>query len=315
MAEQDCFPAVFTALDIFLPKVVVGVVQTYKIDHLLYRDGGMLTSDQSGATDKPRPSARTYKRHIRWYDGPHHYTILQIYKKGIEFALVSDKYEQCHQFVWCKDFLHDVIYSAVNNAGFLIYRFNYSPFNDPRPCLKELRLLVSNAKDNRLRKLLPACLDFLHQIEDRLGIPHTTIREVANPEPDRSKAGVFLFRGHRRWLHSAPMLSLYMLLLRVGLSHTAGKPFTETIQGLKDKLIKPYQPRDPQWLIDSESAFHKILRIGDKRIFYRDIKNNYPPNLIIDQVHNCFGILGFANDMLKHKLRKPVPVPYWHRHR
>jgi len=265
------------------------------------------------ASEGLRLPLKTYKRNIVWYNEPNSYTILQIYKKGLEYALVSDKYQQCHQFVWCKDFLHDVVHATVNNFGFELYGFLYSPLNDPKPCLKEIRLLISNSKDKKLASLIPSCVDFLNQIEARIKMSKTIVRKVANPQCDRKKTGVFLFQGNSRWLMSPPMLSLYTWLIRIGLCHKIGTSFKETIKALKEKTISPYQVKDAQWIKDCEVALHKIIRLGDKKIFYRDIKMNYPESLNIDEVHNRLGILSYSFDIIVHSLKQKVPIPYWHR--
>ena len=111
---------------------------------------------------------------------------------------------------------------------------------------------------------------------------------------------------------SPPMLSLYTLLVRVGFSHFAGKEFTDTIKGIKEGLIKPYQNKDCKWITEVEPALYKIFRIGDKNLFYKDINLNYPSSMSIDTIHNRMGIIGYANDMIAKNAGQPVMMPYWH---
>lgn len=252
-----------------------------------------------------------YKRYITWKQAPVQSKILQIYSKGLEYALVSENYEQCHPFVWCKDFLHDVIFGTVNNRWFEVYKFRFNPALDPVPCLDKIRLLLTNSKDKRFSHKIPAVLDFINQIEDRLNIKKTFARKCHLPPEEYRNSGVYMFQGSRRWLHAPPMLSLYSLLLRVGFVHTLGDEYTKTIKGIISGEIKPYQKKDTHWLKSVEPALQTILRIGDRRIFYSDIHMNYPSKLSIDTIHNRMGIIGFASDMLHKQNGDPILIPYW----
>ena len=238
--------------------------------------------------------------------------ILQIYSKGLEFALVSDNFEQCHPFVWCKDFLHDVIFSTVHGNKFDIYRFFYDPARNPTACLRELRLLVTNSRDSRLTSRVDACLAFLNQIEGSLGLKQTRVRKCLQSPPEY-RHGVYLFQASRRWLSAPPMLSLYSFLIRIGFCHQPGTSFATTISLIKSGMLKPYQPKDAKWLADIEPAIYKIIKHGDKNIFYRSIKKNYPENFLIDRIHNNLGIMSFATDMRLRAAGHPTTMPYWHR--
>jgi len=237
--------------------------------------------------------------------------ILQLYEKGIEYALVSDKNEQCHSFVWCKDFLHDVVYSSVNNRSIDIYRFKYDPNKDPRPCLKKLKILVTNSKDKKIENKILKCLDFINQIEFFLKIKPTKALCCSNPPEGYNK--VFLFNANKRWVNAPPMLSLYTLLIRLGFSHEINDNFLTTLEKIKLGINKTNQRYDKKWLLEIQEALNQIFKFGDKKIFSKDIKKNYPSNAVIDTVHNKMGIIGYSNDV-KNKLKNlPVTVPLWHK--
>ena len=95
--------------------------------------------------------SKGYKRHINWKKDPS-VQIWQIYKQGMEFAFLSNNNEQCNQFVWCKDFLQDMVYATLHNKLVDIYQFKYNPNHDPNPCLSKIRLLVANANDSKFNK-------------------------------------------------------------------------------------------------------------------------------------------------------------------
>lgn len=253
-----------------------------------------------------------YNRYIDWLPVAPNLRILQMYSKGLEYSLVSADYRQCHPFVWCKDFLHDVLYATINNKWFEIYKFRFNPSIDAKPCLDKIRLMLTNSKDKKFSEKIPAILDFINQVEDRLKIKKTFVRKCADPPEGYKKAGVFIFEGSKRWINAPPMLSLYTLLLRIGCSHTLGQPFMKTIEGISSGDIKGYQKKDAFWLRNTDIAFQKILRLGDRKIFHKDIKLNYPNNLQINSIHNKMGIIGFATDMILNAVGEPVIVPYWH---
>ena len=257
-------------------------------------------------------SKRINKKRVVWQDVSNKTKILQVYNKGLEYCLLSSNYEQCHQFVWCKDFLHDVVQSSLHNKKFEIYKFNYDPPHDPNPCIREIRIAVANSCDAKLGKKILSCVDFINQIELKLNIPLTKVRICLNPLECYKKSGVFIFQGNKRWINSPPMLSLFSLLIRVGFSHSKGQEYQKTIRSLKNGFFKPYQKKDARWINEIEPALHKIIRIGDRKIFYKDIKLNYPASINIDAMHNRMGIVGFACDLIAKNAGQSVTMPYWH---
>lgn len=252
-----------------------------------------------------------YKRYVTWQKSKNRADIWQIYSKGMEFAFLSANNEQCNQFVWCKDFLQDMIYATLHKKWVDIYQFKFSPYTDPLPSLEKIKLLVANANDSKLGKKVHNSLDMLNQVEDRLGIKRSILRECWLPPESYKKGGVWMFEGSKRWLNAPPMLSLYSLLIRVGCVHTVGENFEKTIDEIISGNIKPYQKKDALWLKHAKPGIEKILRIGDRRIFYRSIKDNYP-NLDIDVIHNQLGITGFAADLQDKAKGRSVQIPYWH---
>lgn len=253
-----------------------------------------------------------YKRYIQWRPLPANSKILQIYSRGLEYSLVSDDYKQCHNFVWCKDFLHDVMHATLNNRTIDIYKFRYNPSENPHPSLNKIRLMITNSKDKRLKKKIPNCLDFLNQIEEKLKIKKSIVRQCWMPQEPYRAAGVFMFEGSKRWIQAPPMLSLYSLLLRVGLSHKVGDSFTKTINGIKNRTIRASQKYDRKWLESIEPALDKLFRLGDRKIFHKNIQENYPKRFVIDVVHHRLGIIGFSADILYAALGESVIVPHWH---
>lgn len=254
----------------------------------------------------------SYLKSILWYPQRVHDKVLQIYKSGLEFALVSDENAQCHPFVLCKDFLHDVAFSCVHGRNIDIYRFQYNPHAQPNCCFRQTRILFSNSKDWDLQERILGLKDFVNQIESSLKMRKSVVRRCKNPPAAYRRSGVFLIQSNRRWIASPPMLSLFALLLRVGLVHRQGDHYKATIRAIINGDVASYQKKDRKWLRLIEPVLHKIIRLGDRRLFCGGLRSNYP-NLPIEDVHNSLGVVGLASDMVAARIGRQVYVPQWHR--
>jgi hypothetical protein len=256
---------------------------------------------------------KIYNKTIKWYKNPSENKIFQIYKKGLEYSLLSDNDHQCHPFVWCKDFIHDVIYASINKTEFKAYKFHYNPNLNPNPSLKKAKILIADSKDENFSKRINNVLDFLNQFENKIKIKPSTIKKCKKAPEQYEKNGVYLVEGDKRWINSPPMVSLYTLLIRVGFSHTIKCDFLETIDKIKANKLQTYQKKDNYWLKAIEPAIEKILNFGDQNIFLKDMKSNYPPKLKPNIVHNKLGIIGYSNDIVKKENNISVVIPDWHK--
>jgi len=242
---------------------------------------------------------------IAWYTDS--MGLSQALSSGLEFAFVSKNYEQCCPFVLCKDYLQDAIYNHLHKAKKSIYGFKYDPDKHFPLHLEQCRLVLANSSDSKFRDKVPVCLDFINQIETKLKIAKTKARECADPPKKYLRGGVFLFEGSRRWLISPPMVSLYTLLLRVGFCHVEGDSFEQTIKDILNKKRSAYQGEDYNRLRNSQKGLERILKTGDRKIFPRDMKRNYPKGISINTLHNDLGICAFSCGDTKGQF------PNWHK--
>jgi hypothetical protein len=226
---------------------------------------------------------------------------------GLEFSFVSENYCQICPFVLCKDYLQDAIYNQLYRTKKKIYGFQFISQKGQEICLSKTKIIIANSQDKILRKKIPACLDFLHQIESQLKIVKTKVRECASPPIKYAAGGVWLLEGSKRWMRSPPMISLYTMLIRVGFSHTLGKDFWDTINGICNCSVTPYQAEDRDRLTNSLKGIKRILAEGDRKIFPEDIKKNYPKGLRIQDMHDNLGICSFSSG----DTRSLVPI--WHK--
>jgi len=238
--------------------------------------------------------------------------ILQVYRQGLEYSLLSADNRQCCYFVWCKDFLQDAIQGYLYDTRKETYGFEYDPSLHPPIDLRRARILITNSRDSEFDKKIPPCLDFLNQIEVRLKLRKTTCTRCVPTPRKYQKCGVWLFEGSRLWQIAPPMLSLYTLFIRVGFAHKVGTPWNFTVNHVRTGLLEPYQrgryTSDKTQLEEAQDGIRKIMRFGPRRLFHRDIFENYPEDMDIDTMHNEMGIVSFSNETTK------LYIPYWHRY-
>lgn len=256
--------------------------------------------------------------------------ISQIPKDGLEFAYVSEDYRQVHQLVWCKDFMQDAAYGFLNNKAIEIYGFEYNPVKNPPLYTDQTRLLVCNWRDKEFQgKLLKNCLPFLNGIETQLKMKKTVVERCVNPPPIYRRSGVFIIEGSKRWMASPPMISLYTLLIRIGLVHVPTQSFSDTLSQIQAGALKPYnwQPDQPSKYADSgfihedndsdflnrgRAGLDRILKYGDRRLFHNKIEDNYAitdsdDEVSVETLHESCGLGGFSSGHTKNYF------PYWHR--
>ncbi len=231
--------------------------------------------------------------------------LAQIYTSGLEYAFVSEDNKQVCPFVFCKDFLQDALMAYHNNKPACIYGFTYSKENQEQICLDRTKLVIANAKDKNFSSKIPAMLNFIHQVERELRLVRSTIKLVESP-PSKYKNGVYLLESSSRWMLAPPMISLFSLLIRVGFVHEKGKKYQETIDGLKNDTIKPYQSEDANQIRDAQLGFDRIRNHGYARVFWNDPSKNYPA-ISENSMHYDMGICAFSSQSSKKY------VKHWHR--
>lgn len=238
--------------------------------------------------------------------------ISQVYSQGLQYSLLNDKYEQCHHFVYCKDFIQDAIHGFLNNKKATIFGFTYDPSKMPKLSLDRCRILVVNDKDKDFANKVENSLDLLNQVEKDLKLKLTEVEKVSNKDKI-FKNGGFIFSGSGMWNNSPTMVSLYSLLIRVGFAHVSGKPFMDTLKGISEGKIKQYQSSDREQITSALPGIKKILDKGYRKFFYIESSKNYPGNVSTGLMHSDSGIVAFASgntrNVCKYWTRKSIDNP------
>jgi hypothetical protein len=245
------------------------------------------------------------KRAIKWMSDEQ--KLAQAFSSGLEFAFISKDKFQCTTFAFCKDFLQDAVQAYCIQKKRNIYGFEYDPAIHPPICLEKTRLAIANEDDDYLDHKIPLMMDFLHQIEKTLGISKSLVKQCSNPPLKYIRCGVWIIEGSARWLRSPPMLSLYTLLIRLGIGHQIGTSYEKTLTDISTGKMKAYQDIDRLRLKSAMPGIKKIMKFGDRKLFYNKIELNYPKRIRTNTMHNALGIIGFAENKTKKHM------PYWHR--
>ena len=88
---------------------------------------------------------------------------------------------------------------------------------------------------------------------------------------------------------------------------SGGDPYQKTIYQVINEKTKAYQRNDAHYLKSSMEAIEWIMKYGDRKIFYRNIKDNYSKKVSLSVIHNNCGVVSFARENTK-----PY-FPHWHR--
>lgn len=245
------------------------------------------------------------------------YNTYQIYSQGFEFAFMSNQggtYKQACTFVYCKDFLHDAVWAAVNKTKWSIYSFEYDVAKDVPldmdHCVFAFRNTAYKSKPEEFHASRAACQEFLNGIEKQLGFQPSKVYEVPH-----NGAPCWLVLGDKRWQIAPPMVGFFTLFIRLGFAHTPGETFEETLQKAKSGKIKIGEDasyagnRDASYIKSAWKALEVVLEHGVK-IFHPTIEENYPKNLpeTCGSLHDSLGPVNFAKNAQVKKA-----MPFWFR--
>lgn len=156
---------------------------------------------------------------VTWF--PREGGLSEIYQSTqIQFAFLTspeDGSKQCHQFVLCRDFLHDAVRAEIqkNSAG--IYGFHYAHGKNPPIDLHKMRMLVTKkamkgAETETFERRMKHGLKLLNHYEKLAKWPRSTLEKVK----DEKRPNIWLFIGPKQWMRSPYLVSMYTFLIRLG---------------------------------------------------------------------------------------------------
>lgn len=230
----------------------------------------------------------------------------QDYSEGLEYAFVSSKGEMCHPFIYCKDFLHDIIYAQVNKSKLSIFGFQHNPEVDPAPDMRRLRLLLRHVNAQDVKARLAKAEALCNSMEAELGLPKTNVKHIGKMILDRGKdwsgeegmaieAPLFLCTASNVWLKAPSLLSFYTFCLRAASAYEGGDWRTYLATGKFNSSVDTS-------LAKRSNAFWDRFITKERMDKYRCLNMNktYPSNLDAHTIHHGTGFVWLGETNPEH---------------
>lgn len=168
----------------------------------------------------------------------HYYSIDEI-RQSVELKFawgnrqVDGSINLCHQFVKCKDFLHDFVWATINKKGIDdLFGICYNPYSDlPVTLYPSIYLAVKSENPTNLLKMKRS-KKILNTFEQLEGLKPTKLFTCNNPK-------IMLFKSPPDWASSGIMISLYSFLIRVGAQISDFSTIEEMLAAIKNETKSP----------------------------------------------------------------------------
>ena len=239
------------------------------------------------------------KRSVEWFQ-KNSGGLSEIYQQtGMVFSFLSspkDGYKQCHEWIRCRDFLHDAVRTTITGNASSIYGFRFDLKTNPPTDLRKMRMLVSKnglktLEDiNEFKDKMKAGLKLLQHFEKYAGVALSTMKEI---EPKGSKKKyVVLFTGSTIWMKSPFLVSMYTYLIRLGdkkLEFKTAAQLKKAMQNIADNGAKD---NDVTYLKAMWRHLHTVMKERNNLFTKKDgFDETYFQNTSINNFHNQGGIL------------------------
>lgn len=233
-----------------------------------------------------------YEAALKWYKGKDGGLSEEYQVAGIQFAFVSPYNEVCHQWVLCRDFLHDAVKARLVKKPFCIYGFSYDTANQPELDLDKIRMAVS--KKNKLSssqteafaKSMLLAKKMINTLEQLVGVVPENYTNIFEVDPSGSnRSVVYLFVGDKFWITAPMFISLFTLIIRLSendiefesvddLFDALGK-MSKYVGGDKKDFtyVKEILPR-LRLILENHERLIKPTESGFHSMFFKDIDNS-----------------------------------------
>lgn len=184
-------------------------------------------------------------------------------------CLVNEK--QLHEPVMCKDFITDLFWAEETKQIAEIYHFKWEPNGEI--LLEEEHSIYMYLKGEYLTKRGELLQNFLNEFEVKMNIPYSQVK------PD-GKGLLITF--NKKWRVKPYLISLFTLLLRVGLSYN-NEDLIDFLEGY-EKPYSAFSYNDVSYIKQSLSKIKRLLN-------QEEFKQEYSDYLKIHDIHNYSGIV------------------------
>ena len=241
---------------------------------------------------------------IDWFKKPK--SLSEIYQQtGMCFAFVTSPSEGrrvCHEWVKCRDFLHDAVRVQLTKKPCVVFGFTFNTGVNPPIDLKKMRMLVTkhdmnaNGIDSFRHKMANA-LELVNHFEKVAKVSLTKLEEV--DASGSGKPAVFLFTGSSMWMSSPFLVSMYTFLIRLGdkeLVFKTAKDLKEKFKNLNDRSkAGELNDNDASYLGVSWDKMHDIITKRDTLFQKKDgFHDVYFKEFDINSFHNSAGLYNLS---------------------
>jgi hypothetical protein len=260
---------------------------------------------------------------VEWFKHPG--ALDEAYQQiGMLFAFATDidkdeVHQVCHEWVKCRDYLHDAVRTQITGKPSSIYGFNFNINNNPNIDLKKTRMLVTkgdmkDAEVGEFKDKMKSALKLLRHFEKRVGISLSKMAEVDTE--GSGKKFIAMFSSSPAWLKSPHLVSMYTFLIRLGDKRIEFKD----AKSLREGFRKLYELHKSGKLDDNDAKYlgkmhNKLHTIMDKRnsmfIKKEGYHKIYFDDILIRDFHNYGGILSLCDGVTPDKELNEIIKKEW----
>ena len=237
------------------------------------------------------------KKEIKWHEK--NASLCQAVSGIAEFVMLSDEWEQVTPFMFCKDYMQDAIWARIHKTKASIWGFSHDGSNGIQPSSKSFKLGVVNANDEKFKEKWPNLIEFINQIDEKMGFRKTIFYEAEKIPKPAYKKGVLIIDADKRWMHSPTLVSMFTLLIRLGFTHSLGSDYKELLNEVVSEKKPSYCNVDASRLKYAIKGINFIINSGFDKVFCDLIEDNYPKSCTTLNMHNNSGIVAFSSGTTK----------------
>lgn len=217
--------------------------------------------------------------------------LAEVVYSGFTFALLDDTNTALHKPCQCKDYFQDLFWSEHHNDPVEIYGFSWIPGTINK---NSERFAMALTYNNTIRAQRDALQQFLNIFDNALGFTPTVLENT-----DRLDTLRMTFSGH--WTRSAPLMSAFTTLVRLGYSYTADMPISQyfkQVTGWCNDIRDGRTPADSPVNRPDTQRFNHIRPRLEKLLTGFVPKSSYESIHSAHTAHNL-GLLGSTPAMWK----------------
>lgn len=226
------------------------------------------------------------------------YSLSEIYQQvGMTFAFVSkesSKYTLAHQWVKCRDFLNDVIRYEITGNRISIYGFSFGKDN-PRVSTEKIYIAVSmdNVDKSLFKDYIKSSIKLLRHFEREAGV--SLSRSKLATVSGSKKSNVVVICSNKMWLESPVLLSIYTLLIRLGVRKDINTYDKESLLSSLAQ-VNPNGDNDSKYLSKIHTKLHYIITNAAKLFSSPDRDFYRRKDIDLHSFHNYCGVVSVCDD-------------------